>query len=433
MNELSKFTLREMENNKALSLNIKEQDYDDERKDYTFNSSDGSDFSKLGTAIGNSTYLKYLEIKFSDKELALNSSNTEFFNGLKRNTSIDTLRFECCTHYLQAQYSNIREGRRRKVSDGVIFKMLILYQEKNTLTSLSLHYADLRDGGDRILADTFRSCTNLKHISLQSCNMYSENLIPMVDALRGQYSLKRLDLGSNGIGNAGCEALATLLDDPNTKIRHLNMFGNSINDVGVIAITNVLVRNKQLQELILNDNEFDYIRMKDVFLRLLCNTASINDIYSSNHTLQEVGLNRMDLGPSLELNKGSTNQSSAAMKKTLQMGHIDMEPLFVWDADGEQTLKSLPYAVAWFDRAGRAVVADMLAERNRNRRLVSYGYDTDVESEHESDLDEDDIAKEKDKYNIDKRKLSAIYQFALVMPTLFISKGIEKKRKRRPC
>ena len=62
-----------------------------------------------------------------------------------------------------------------------------------------------------------------------------------------------------------------------------------------------------------------------------------------------------------------------------------MEPLFEWDADGEQSLKALPYVVDWFERAKVAV----------------------------ADEDGGD-------YNIEERKLSAIFQFAKVMPLLFV-------------
>ena len=49
------------------------------------------------------------------------------------------------------------------------------------------------------------------------------------------------------------------------------------------------------------------------------------------------------------------------------------------EGEGERNLKALPYIVSWFDRAGEAV--------------------TDGEGGEEN-------------YNIDERKLSAIYQFA---------------------
>ena len=88
------------------------------------------------------------------------------------------------------------------------------------------------------------------------------------------------------------------------------------------------------------------------------------------------------------------------MKKILEYHpNIDFEPLFQWDAEGEQTLKALPYVVDWFDRAEVAVV------------------DNSGES-----------------YNLEEKQLSAIFQFATAMPLLMVPassiKVDNKKRKR---
>ena len=93
-----------------------------------------------------------------------------------------------------------------------------------------------------------------------------------------------------------------------------------------------------------------------------------------------------------------------------------MEPLFEWDAeDGEQNLKALPYVVDWFDRAKVAVAANA---------------EVDDEDDGDSSADSDD---EEESYNIDGKKLSAIFQFAMAMPTLFVPashvKADSKKRK----
>ena len=79
-----------------------------------------------------------------------------------------------------------------------------------------------------------------------------------------------------------------------------------------------------------------------------------------------------------------------------------MEPLFEWnmEGEGERDLKALPYVAAWFDRAREAVAGE---ERGGS-------------------------------CNIEKRKLTAIYQFAQAMPLMFVpsshAKGGDNKRKR---
>ena len=214
--------------------------------------------------------------------------------------------------------------------------------------------------------------------------------------------LKKLHLGHNNIGNAGCAALATLLEDPHCSLHHISLNTNNISNEGVIAIANSLANNKKLQRLYLGNNQFDESVVQDIFSNILCNTSSINDTYASNHTLETL---RLPFGVSGQLlsslnTNEHTDKSHVAIKKILKYHpNIDMEPLFEWDADGEQTLKALPYIVDWFERATDAVV---------------------------------DLRRET--YQVEEKKLSAIFQFTTSMPLLFVpTSRIEvdnKKRKR---
>ena len=100
------------------------------------------------------------------------------------------------------------------------------------------------------------------------------------------------------------------------------------------------------------------------------------------------------------------------MKKILQYHpHIDMNPLFGWDIEGEWTLKALPYIIDWFNRAAVAV-------NDRGTRRVAR-------------------AKDKVNYNVDTKKLTAIFEFAKAMPSMFVPTShttmdddCTKKRKR---
>ena len=134
--------------------------------------------------------------------------------------------------------------------------------------------------------------------------------------------------------------------------------------------------------------------LQDIFLRVLCDTTSIDNIHGSNHTLE--GLFFTHQTPSklpslLNMNNGS-NKSHVAIKKILLYHpNIDMEPLFEWnvEGEGERDLKALPYVIAWFERAREAIADD----------------------------------EEGGSYNIDEIKLSTIYQFAKAMPLMFVTSG----------
>ena len=59
----------------------------------------GSDYSRLGTAIGNNTHMETLMVAL-DGAPTLDIANTEFFDGLKRNSSINDLQLSCNRHNL---------------------------------------------------------------------------------------------------------------------------------------------------------------------------------------------------------------------------------------------------------------------------------------------------------------------------------------------
>ena len=245
-------------------------------------------------------------------------------------------------------------------------------------------------------------------IDLYRCGVTDEQLLPMIDAVRGHRQLEELTLTLNSIGNVGCEALVASLEEPNCNIQYLNLEANDINltHEGTISIANGLANNTKLQTLILGNNPTDRNAelnvdpsiVEDIFIQLICDTSSISSTFSSNHTLAVLSLPLVQVQQLTEnffkdtkltslrkLNKG-VNKGHVAIKKILQYHPlINMEPLFefVSSEDDERNLKALPYVIAWFDKA----------------KVV--------------------VAEEVDEYHIDQRKISAIFEFVRAMPLLF--------------
>ena len=404
MDTCSQETLRKIEqNDAALKILWIGSFFVRKKYDGAFNSSNSEDYSRLGAAIGNNTHFTALGVADFD-ESSLTVTNSEFFDGLKQNMSIRALCLDC---------------RNRIIAGGVVYEILKAYQEKNNhLTSIRITRARLQNGGDDIIANTLRRCTNLEEFLVWRSNTTDAQLLPIVDAIRGNNKLKKLHLDKNNIGNAGCEAIATLLEDPSCNLRSLELAHNQIGDAGATILANSLSGNNKLQKLYLHDNSIN--RIDGIFCGVLCNTSSINSTYSSNHTLIKVVKPISGIGPQLvsllKMNKDA-NKSYVAMKKILKYHpNIDMKQLFEWDAeDGEQNLKALPYVVDWFDRAKVAVAAITKV---------------DDEDDGDSSADSDD---EEESYNIDGKKLSAIFQFAMAMPLLLVPashvKADSKKRK----
>ena len=357
--------------------------------DGQFYSGNSDDYSTLGAAIANNTHMEKLSVTLSNR-LPLGVADRGFYDGLKSNSSIDDLTLWC---------------NNRNIAGGVGQEILKAYQENGNLTFLRIYEADLQNRGDHVIGDTLRCCRNFQRVDLKYCSITDEQLLPIVDAIRGHRMLEKLTLYDNNIGNVGCDAIATLLIDPNCNLLILNLVRNAINNEGATAIANSLINNNMLQQLYLGGNQIDQ-SVEDIFSNILCNTSNMNSLYASNHTLNILSFGEQQPGQKLQsllrIN-ADTNKSHVAIRKILcRYPDIDMEPLFQWDAEGEQTLKALPHIINWFERAEVIAAAD------------------DEEGET---------------YRINDRKLSAIFQFAKAMPLLLegvvnVRVDADKKRKR---
>lgn len=387
MNDKSQETLHKVESNDntVIKLSIGHMD-------------GGFDFNRLGRAIATNTNITLLNVSLHVNALSIN--DTGFYDGLKQNTSIHELMINCNGH--------------NHTLSGVGHEILQAYQENNNhLTNISIFRADLHNSGDEIITTTLQCCTNLRYINLFQCNITANQLLPMVEAMRGLRSLEQLYLNNNNIGNDGCEALATLLEDPNSNLEQLQINRNNIGNEGAILIANSLVKNKKLQRLDLSRN-LDVDSVWDQLSYILCNTSSINDTYSSNHTLQMLRVTNLDnpsaqrLRSLLKLNTDA-NKRHVAIKILTYHLDIDMKPLFGWDIEGEWTLKALPYVINWFERVWIAKVSEF------DERQSAFVHEL-----------------ERDRFN--RRTLSSIYKFAKAMPLRFVPadhvKMHDKKRKR---
>ena len=374
---------------------------DDEYDTYT-----GDNYSRLGESISRNTQIKALSINFH-----YHCNVRYMIDGLRKNDSINKLRLQ----------SNDGHGRKQ---------LLEMYQEKNTLTSICIQNTNPLG---QSINNALRFCTNLKQIDISRCSITDDELLPVVEAIKGHHTLEILNLYGNNIGSDrfmaacsdGCQALGALLADPKCNIHTLNLINNRIGNIGARFLANGLVNNTSLECLDLVSNNprdetdrLDSGTIESIFGRLLYRQTS-NYVhpsnqscptlkYYTNHTLQRLYID-CEITPYLisllEMNSYS-NKSYVATKKILkQHRNIVVEPLFGWDASGEWSLKSLPYLVSWFQKA---------------RFLILYFEDSEraISSSNEERLAATNQAE--DRYQIDRRNLSVLYDFAKAMPLLFV-------------
>jgi len=192
--------------------------------------------------------------------------------------------------------------------------------------------------------------------------------------VQGNGRLATLDLQENHIGRVGCQALATLLEDPGCNLVDLDLNNNMIENCGAKAVADALADNKKLEILCLDEN---YITTEgwDAFNHILCNNSSINETYSSNHTLRTItsfgrdktqrvrmydedGVIPNRLFELLDFNERAHNEDHArhrartARRKILDVHFrrdFDMGPF----AEGNMDMTLLPHLLSWGARPCR--------------------------------------------------------------------------------
>jgi len=360
------------------------------------------DMGWLGYFIGKNDHLKHLYFRDCD---AMNIDVIKpFFSGVSRNKSIASLDF------------------RMDQLDGEIFTLLEPFFKNNSnLITLSIDEGDLDDDGWRLLALAIGSSKNksLQNILLTESNISDEALVDIITSLSMHPQLQEINLSENRLNKNGCKALATLLQNSATQLQNLDLgdnelddesiyalvpalkncyqlhtlrlsrnesitssgwqqlasilepptsklirvllLGNNINDDALAAFASSLVNNYTLNTLKIDNNE-SITRGREAFLKLLCDTSSVNSTFLSNHTFNYLGtVSTNPLRPLLELNRNEDKKKVAMIKILQHHNDFDMTPFFEWE------FKVLPLMMHWFERAS-AIPSMSLGFGQRVRR-----------------------------------------------------------------
>ena len=146
-----------------------------------------------------------------------------------------------------------------------------------------------------------------------------------------------------------------------------------------------MTNNNKLLRIYLNNNPITDDGW-DAFSKLLCDSSSVNATFLSNHTLQYVSSDaNAIIGPLLDLNERNDKKEVATIKILQSHDDFDMQPFFEWE------FKVLPLVLGWLETAS---VLEM---------------------------------PENFEPNIERRKLSTIYQFVRGMPVLYVETRLRKE------
>jgi Ran GTPase-activating protein (RanGAP) involved in mRNA processing and transport len=129
--------------------------------------------------------------------------------------------------------------------------------------------------------------TNLKHLDLSGCNLGDVGM-DLLSSLRSESFIKILDLSRNNITNRGAYFIARIIEN-SLNLEKLVLRYNYISDAGVVDISNALLTNNRLETLYLGYNLFGYAGAKAVIYQLGYKNNSLVNLELSGNLLSNDG------------------------------------------------------------------------------------------------------------------------------------------------
>ena len=230
---------------------------------------------------------------------------------------------------------------------GVFAKIAVAMNSKPQLEQLSLYGSNIGRDGCAALGTTLESLEtrSLTKLDLSNCAIDDDGLQTLVAGIAHCNPL-HLRLSGNYISAAGLGYLSVYLESESCCLEELILHGVISGDDEAEALADGLKSNESVKHLrFWFDRDITAVG-KSAFSRLLCDTSSINNTYSSNHTLEVIGDGSMDwfVDWNITLNR-SHQQYAAKYKILLHHPDIQLQSFFQWD------LKFLPLVADWFDTA----------------------------------------------------------------------------------
>jgi len=263
-------------------------------------------------------------------------------------------------------------------TDGwmAIFKEL----PQSSLENIDLWGNEIEDNSASLLANSLTSASQLKalnlarndnigtagwlllfdalqrpHCNLQELRLHSngisltdEEIIHLANCLMTNHVLRYLSLGDNHeISLAGWEALSGVFQSHCSGLEIVKLQSTSIDNLALVFFANSLRGNSKLRELILDVNECTHWGSLST---VLCNKASIDATFNSNHTLKKISERKsielqlpFYLRLLLRWNAESTPME-AARRKIINAhfsGDFSLQPFI------DINFNVLPFAIAW--------------------------------------------------------------------------------------
>ena len=319
-----------------------DDDDDEEVIDFGYVPEGVQDMGWLGYFVGKNEHLQNLYIRSFEPTSGADAMEAleSFLMGVNNNKSIKRLDFDCIDMFF----------------GGRVFTMLEpFFKNNNNLITLNVDECNLGAEGARLLALAIGGSKHqsLQHVSLADNSISDEGMVDIITSLSLHPYMQNLYLEGNQLNKNGCMALSTLLRYSCTKLQHLDLGSNELDDEGIDTLVPVLSKCTKLQELYIdnspsittrgwhhiatlleapdsnlkilsinrnnvddqvltfmvdalaNNNSLESLffldgnqvtaKGWDSFLKLVCGRSSANSTFLSNHTLCDIDFSKQDL------------------------------------------------------------------------------------------------------------------------------------------
>mmetsp|Transcript_23032 Transcript_23032/g.34222 ORF Transcript_23032/g.34222 Transcript_23032/m.34222 type:complete len:373 (-) Transcript_23032:71-1189(-) len=312
--------------------------------------------TQAGLEIGRDTVLK--KLNFCDVYTVPRADWEAFMRGVANNRSIDTLEFIWCNGLW-----------------GNIFQILTPFIEQNTfLTTLqvSMSSDSMTDGEIRSLSSILQrgGGSNLTHFRFSENRLSDDIASELISSFVNLSQLSELDLRVNCIAMRGCEALAAVLRNPESKLETLKLGSNNIGNKEAEVLFEALSGNDTLKMLAITNAP----QCQATFTHNSIDGwgALTKIIRDSNHTLQSVTdpdfpyiLDATPVVPD-ELKHLITMNSNADKQAVAQQKVILFQHILGIEFEESTKQKILPNILAWIIRSydGNKLVPSFALMRN---------------------------------------------------------------------
>jgi len=189
--------------------------------------------------------------------------------------------WEMAVHSIALGISNVRSAQKLSLNQGK--KLVFVYTDsKRRAQACSWHYV-----GAQMLNPS--QLSSLSSLSLANQNLSGKSLQALLASLRTYSQLSCLDLSGNPIQDSGSQFLASLLSNPKSRLRLLNVSNCMLWARGCLRVVEAVAEGRRLQALHMSHN--DAGSPTGVALAsLLRSDGSLTELNASNAGLGAAGL-----------------------------------------------------------------------------------------------------------------------------------------------